>query len=237
MAQLRKLNEYGMNELRQFLATVAEFPDTPLPTGLLTSEETSESLPITLEIEAKTFASRMEAAQYLYGVFSAGASGLDRIPEVWSWLSCFFFDQLCPKKNGVRKPGEEARWIPSGHAFRYYRHLLAGPYLIYKSFRDEPSCAGIVLCGAVDTPGDFVGQLAARQDFVQNKAVMGAATTLYLNSESGKPKRGASPTERKPGTLRRFVDVVNQLDLTWDLHSMATGELVKKLPGEFAVYM
>lgn len=237
MALLRKLNDKGMNEFRQFLEAVVESPDTPLPVALLTSDDTSEALPIAIEIEPVIFASRMEAAEYLYNVFSAPALGLDRISEVWSWLSCFFFEQLCPKKNGVRKPGEEARWIPSGHAFRYYRHLLAGPYLIYKSFRDEPSCAAIVLCGALDTPGDFVGQLAARQDFIQNKAVMGAATKLYLNSESGKPKRGASPTERKPGTLRRFVDVVNQFDLTWDLHSMATGELVKKLPGEFAAYM
>lgn len=237
MPYLRKLNDKGVSEFRQFLQSVAEFPDTPVPTGLLTSGETSEALPIDIEIESVVFSSRMEAAKYLYDLFSSSNSGFDRISEVWCWLSCFFFDQLCPEKNGVRKPGEEARWIPSGHAFRYYRHLLAGPYLIYKSFREEPDCAAIVLCGALDTPGDFVGQLAARQDFIQNKAVMGAATKLYLNSASGKPKRGASPTERKPGTLRRFVDVVNQLDLTWDLHSMATGELVKKLPGEFAVYM
>jgi hypothetical protein len=166
------------------------------------------------------------------------ASGLDRDPGVWTWLSCFFFDQLCPKRSdGTRRPGEEARWIPSGHAFRYYRHLLGGPYLIYRAFRDNPDRAKIVLCGAVDSPGDFVEQLASRQDFVQNKAVIDAATALYLSPESGKPKRGASPTQRKPGTLRRFVDVVNQFDPVWDLYSIGTVELINKLPAEFAAYI
>ena len=94
-----------------------------------------------------------------------------------------------------------------------------------------------MLCGAVDSPGDFVEQLASRQDFVQNKAVIDAATVLYLNPGSGKPKRGASPTQRKPGTLRRFVDVVNQFDPVWDLYSIGTVELINKLPAEFAVYI
>ena len=239
MAELRKLNPSGINELQNFLTALPDSPDLALPADFLTGTATSEALAVKIEVAQQMFGSRMEAGKYLYDLFSAPeAAGLDRVAEIWAWLSCFHFEQLCPKqKDGSKKPGELARWIPSGHAFRYYRHLLSGPYLIYKAFRDSPEKAAIVMCGAVDTPGDFVGQLASRQDFVQNKAVIHAATSLYLNPESGKPKKGASPTEKRPGTLRRFVDVVNQFDPVWDLYSIGTDELINKLPNEFATYV
>lgn len=236
---LRKLNDNGVAVLLQHLATLESAPDTALPAGLLTENATSEALSVQIEVEPKAFPSRMAAAEYIFGILGVPeAVGLDRQPKVWAWLAAFYVDQLCPKrKDGTRRPGEQARWIPSGHAFRYYRHLLAGPYLIYRAFRDQPERARIVLCGSVDAPGDFVEQLASRQDFVQNKAVIGAATTLYINETTGKPKRGAAPTQRKAGTLRRFVDVINQLDPTWDLYSIGVDELIHKLPGEFNVYL
>jgi hypothetical protein len=239
MAELRKLTDNGITEMRTFLSAVQENPDLTLPKNFLTGAPTSEGLSAKIEVSPQVFRNRMEAGRFLYDLFSIPeASGLERDPAIWAWLSCLFFDQLCPKrKDGTMRPGEEARWIPVGTAFRYYRHLLGGPYLLFKAFRDDPDRAKIVLCSGVDSPGDFVGQLASRQDFVQNKAVIGAATTLYVDSASGKPKRGASPTQKRPGTLRRFVDVVNQFDPVWDLYSIGTVELINKLPAEFAVYL
>jgi hypothetical protein len=238
MALLRKLNENGVEKLRVFLAEVKLKPTTPVPTDILTDLSTSLELATAINVESKRFGSRMAAAEYLHGLFSqAGASGLDRDPGVWAWLAMFYFDELCPlRKDGGRNPREIARWVPSGHAFRYYRHLLAGPYLIFKAFRDDPNKARIVLTGPLDTISDYTGQLAARQEFVQNKAVMEAATLLYFDKKTGKPKRGAAPTTHTPGTLRRFVDLINQLDPTWDLYSMNAQQLLAKLPAEFAAF-
>jgi len=236
MPSLRKLNEKGIDALQHFLSEVISDPDKAAPIGFLTDAATSESIPVSITVEPKDFASRMEAAEYLAGAFATSEKiALD--PGVWAWLSLFYFEQLCPKrKDGTRKPGEIARWIPSGHAWRYYRHLLAGPYLIYRAFRDDPKRAAVVLCGPLDTPGDFVEQLASRQDFVQNRSVIEAATKLYLNLDTGKPKRGAADTKHRPGTLRRFVDIINQLDPTWDLYAMTADQLLAKLPQEFDAY-
>src|ERR1700722_13346175 len=148
MAELRKLTGAGITEMKTYLSIVQENPDVKLPEGFLTGVASSEGLPVKIEVAPQVLGSRMEAGKFLHGLFSVPeASGLDRDPAVWAWLSCFFFDQLCPKRSdGTRRPGEEARWVPSGHAFRYYRHLLGGPYLIYKAFRDNPDRAKIVLC-------------------------------------------------------------------------------------------
>jgi hypothetical protein len=238
MAYLRKLNDHGVERMKEFLAELELNPSTPVPLEILSDLATSEQLPVSLNMEDRRFGSRMAAAEYLYGVLSSpGATGLDRDPGVWAWLSLFYFDELCPKrKDGTRKLREVARLIASGHAFRYYRHLLAGPYLIFKAFRDDPEKAKIVLSGPLDTISDFIEQLASRQDFVQNKAVIGAATALYFNESTGKPKRGAADTKHSPGTLRRFVDIINQFEPTWDLYSMTAQQLVAKLPQEFSAY-
>jgi hypothetical protein len=232
MAYLRKLNEHGVEKMREFLAALELNPATAVPFDLLSNLATSEQLPVALSVEERAFGSRMAAAEYLYGILSTpGSAGLDRDPGVWAWLSLFYFEELCPKrKDGSRKVREVARLIASGHAFRYYRHLLAGPYLIFKAFRDDPQKARIVLAGPLDTISDFIEQLASRQDFVQNKAVIGAATALYFDDSKGKPKRGAADTKHSPGTLRRFVDIINQFEPTWDLYSMSAEELVGKLP-------
>jgi hypothetical protein len=238
MAYLRKLNEHGIERMRAFLVELELNPATPVPLGILSDLATSEELPVNLSVEQRRFGSRMAAAEYLYGVFSSlGGGGLDRDPGVWAWLSLLYFDELCPKrKDGSRKLREVARLIASGHAFRYYRHLLAGPYLIFKAFRENPETAKIVLSGPLDTISDFIEQLASRQDFVQNKAVIGAATALYFDEHTGKPKRGAADTKHSPGTLRRFVDIINQFEPTWDLYSMTAKQLVAKLPHEFSSY-
>jgi hypothetical protein len=152
-------------------------------------------------------------------------------------LSLFYFEQLCPAAaNGARSAGAVARYLPSTHGFRYYRHLLAGPFLIYKAYREDPKKAQIVLYSPVDTFTDYAEQLASRQDIVQNKAAIEAATSLYFNPKSGRAKRGASPTEHKPGTLRRFADLINQLDPTYDLYSMNADQLLARLPSEFDTY-
>ena len=140
----------------------------------------------------------MEAAEYLYVLFSQdGASGLDRIPEVWAWLSAFYFEQLCPaRKDGTRRPGEEARWIPIGTAFRYYRHLLAGPYLIYKSFRMTQSAQQ--LSSAVHwTRLEIFRRTIGGASRVRTNSNHGHGHDAVSRPKVGKPKRGASPTERK----------------------------------------
>ena len=38
---------------------------------------------------------------------------------------------------------------------------------------------------------------------------------------------------KSPGSPRRFADVLSQLDLTWDLHSLSVEQLLELLPSEF----
>jgi len=79
----------------------------------------------------------------------------------------------------------------------------------------------------------FHHQLAVRQTLITNKGILKAAHQMYFNPADVRPKRGALIEKKSPGTLIRFIDVIQQLDLTYDLYSMTAEEILALLPPEF----
>ena len=78
---------------------------------------------------------------------------------------------------------------------------------------------------------DIVEQFASRQELVTNRVVMELVKTLYLDQESNRPRRGAAGKGK--GSARRLTDILNQFDLTWDIHMVKVPDLIGMLPGEF----
>jgi len=69
-----------------------------------------------------------------------------------------------------------------------------------------------------------------------NHGVLVAANTLYWDTNANRPKRGAAPNSRKADTLRRFIDVICQLDPTYDLQGMTGDQILNLLPSEFSAW-
>jgi hypothetical protein len=231
--KLRRLNAEGLRLFAEYLDALKATPALPPPVALLTDDATSEQA-ASVEIARQTFGSRFAAGQWLHDTLEAARlADVARDAGLWAWLSLLHFDEVCPPDGrGHRKPGERARHIPDvGNFQRYYRHLLAGPWRIYRTHRDDPARALVVLCQPLHTPGDLVEQLASRQELVTNRAFLAAATTLYVDPQTQQPKRGGGGKSR--GTARRLADFCNQIDVTWDLYALSPGELLAKLPKEF----
>ena len=231
--RLRRLNSEGIQTFSDYLNLLKGEPKRAVPTNILSDPRTSESFPKPVDVEKRMFGSRFAAAKYLNErLGDLDITDLDRDPGLWSWLALFYLDELCPAdRSGARSAGERARYIPDASFQRYYRHLLASPYRIYRTHRDHPERALAVLCQPLNKPGDIVEQLASRQEIVTNRAVMEMATKMYVEATSQKPRRGAGG--KSAGSARRYADVLNQFDLTWDLYAMHSDELVGILPGEF----
>jgi hypothetical protein len=63
--------------------------------------------------------------------------------------------------------------------------------------------------------------------------VLEALNALYLDRAHGLPKRNAQTPSPQPGTLRRFVRVLQQLDVTYDVYGMSGEAILDLLPPEF----
>lgn len=110
------------------------------------------------------------------------------------------------------------------------RHLLRGPV---EAFRLHGEAARHLLVGPLHRENSLFHELAARTDLFLCHAVVNASRRLYFDEQRNALKRGSAQTQRLPGTIRRFVDVLQQLDLTYDLHSLTAERVVELLPPEF----
>ena len=233
---IRRLNEHGIARFTDFLDSLTGEVPMPYPSALLTDPDATEEIRPAIEVDQRAFGSRYAAAEYLYTLLQySSLTDVERDRGLWAWLSLFYFDELCPANaRGERRPGQLARWIPeTGVSWRYYRHLLAGPYRIYAAHSDSPERALLVLCGPLHQPGDIVEQIASRQEIITNKGIMKTLASLYYDPDSSRPRRGAATKEGK-GTVRRFMDILNQFDVTWDLYSLKVEDLLQLLPDEFS---
>lgn len=87
------------------------------------------------------------------------------------------------------------------------------------------------MCGPVYQQGELLAQIASRPSLVTSKAVAGVATALYYNAEGDRLSRGCGG--KGAGSARRLADILSQLDLTGDLHSLTVSQLLALLPDEF----
>ncbi len=230
--KIRLLKEIGIQKFREYLAEIRNGSTREPPVELLTDALCSSMVTGGLEVENCSFNSKLEIAKYLFEKFQALPQlHLERNVGLWSWLSLYYFEQLCPANNsGGRNPGQDSRHI-FDLDYRLYRyHLLFGPYHIFRLYGER---APLLLSGPLYETSKYYLELSARQGFITNKGVIEAASLLYFDPVSRKAKRGAAVTTRKPGTLIRFIDVVQQLDLTYDLYSITGEEVLGLLPSEF----
>jgi hypothetical protein len=229
MTKLRRLNARGIDELRKFLQEIrdgAEFHASP---AILYADEYSQRLARPVEIEARAFASKFEAAEYLARVLGEmPAPGDDA--GLWSWLALFYFDQLSPvDAEGRRRPREDYHYIPDSGGWHRDRHLLAGPFKLFALHREN---ARLLLHPPVHQHGRFVYDLGFRRDLITNRGLIEAIDLLYWDARRRRPKRGAT-TASRPGNLRRLITLVQQLDFNYDLYGMRAEEILRLLPPEF----
>ena len=229
---VRILNENGIEKFREYLDALRSGSIQSPPKDLLEDAWSSAKLYVEIEIENTSFQNRLEAGRYFNNVFQTlDHAKLERNVGLWSWMSLYYFDLLAPPKgNAKRRPGLNYRFILSTDPRLYYRHLLFGTYIAYKTHGEK---APLLLYSPLSQTNKFHLELFARQEFITNTEIIAAANYLYFDKRRNMPKKGAAAAARKPGTLFRFIDIMHQLDLTHDLYSMSKEEILELLPPEF----
>lgn len=235
---IRIFNRSGIEAFREQLHQIEEGRADSISADLILSDRYSNVAPRASSIEQRRFELKIDAARYLTPYieqiqipnkyYSAG---------LWAWLSAFYFDSLCPPlPDGTRKTGAIYLYIPGdiNQHGNPHRHLLATPVRIFRSHGDAPK---MILYEFINRNNEFVNELAFRQDLAMNRGVLEAANRLYWDEEKQKAKSGAVHSQRQ-GTLRRFISVISQLDLTYDLQSMSGDQIIRLLPQhEFGMWL
>lgn len=232
---LRRFTTTGMSAVQEALDRVDLGEVVDLRPILVDDHLTEVLIPDPL-VNVQSFANRRQAGEYLYNLLvplEDSITDIERDQGLWTWLALAWVDVLAPTADdGTRNLKDRARWVAVVDDYRkYYRHLLAGPYRIYRAHKDAPERAMAVLATAVEKPGEVVEQFASRQEMITNPNLMSAITSLYYEPATGKLKSGAGG--KAHGSARRLVDVLQQFDVTWDIYGMLPDEILELLPEEF----
>ncbi len=231
MTALRKLNHRGIAAFREHLKAIragSEFQSSP---AILYADEWSSAVQPRIDVAPRKFANKLDAAVYLTNVLRPVESqSLIADAGLWSWLALFYFDQLSPVgTDGKRRPREDYHYIPGDRRWLYERHLLAGPWRLYRLHGDR---ARVLLHPRVHQHGEFIYDLGYRRDLITNRGLVEAIDLLYWNPRTKRPKTGAT-TRSRPGNLRRLIAVLQQFELNYDLYGMRAAEILALLPHEF----
>ncbi len=233
--KLGRLTLLGSELFGEYINKVRQNPQASLPKDFLSSSLYFEMIDEEVEVESPKFKSRFDLAKYLMSLIQTSYSlkNVEQDTLFWEALTAFYFDILCPVgKNKERKVGAKERYIPQVNRYdRYYKHLLLGPFLVYRAHTPQAEKALSLLCKPPHIVDDLYENIAGRQELVTNPAVVEVCTRLYFNPQTNNLKRGAGG--KGPGSPRRLAAVLDQFDLTWDLYSASADEIMSILPKEF----
>jgi hypothetical protein len=230
----RALSVDGEKKFKEYISTVRENLSVPRP-NLNSAPFSIEFIPELHIEESISFNSKAELARYIQEQICRWGLKRENVIDknlFWSWLAYIWFDQLTlfDPDTGYRIIKEEAKYVCSRDYRDYYRHLVAGPYLILSLL--GPRLSRIFLHSPVYEHNDFIEQIASRQFLITHPNLIEVVDLLYWDENKSRPKQGAQ-SRNKLGNLRRFIKVIQQLELTYDIYSLSKDDIVHILPDEF----
>ncbi len=232
---IRKLNEDGVSAFEQHLHYLREGEALDTPLHLLTDARYSLAVEDAPEVERRDFPTRYDMGVYLSEVLKqADIQPLLGDRGFWSWLALYWFDVLCPpSSNGTRKPSQIYNYVLSTNYNHRPRHAVRTTWFLVDSYGE---IARFLLSKKPSERGELIEQLAARQYLFSCRGVMEAASSIYSDPDRKTFKKGSTSSKRK-GNIRRYLNYLQQLDLTYDLYSLSGEEILGMLPKEYEHFL
>lgn len=147
----------------------------------------------------------------------------------WSALALLWFDQLCPtKSDGSRNPSMVYNYILSEKYNHRPRHAIFTTWQLVEKYSDQ---VRFLLSKKLPVRGELTEQIMARQYYFSCEGVIHTASGLYYDTEKETFRKGAAG--RGLGSVSRFVNWLQQLEVNYDLFTMAPNDLLQIMPKEF----
>lgn len=236
--KVRILNDDGADLFREYLSRLRDGSREPAPKHILFDSKYSSEFDSNVTIGSGPFLSREDFGRRLnQWLAPEERRTISRQAGLWNWLALYFLDDLCP----VGSKGQRSMPLAPSHYVlekkfvynRYYRHLVRFSWL---SVGFHGAAARILLTAAevgasgIGQWGDVSERLGAYQGIFGSQTVIKAAGLIFMDA-TDKIIRGAAGSG--PGSARRFVAVLKQLGLTYDLRTAAAEDIIALLPKEF----
>ncbi len=232
--KLRRFNKQGIQAFRESLASCRDNPTADFPAELLTSDEMSAEVSPSIEIQPRVFSTKRDAAVYLQDVLAPIAKQtLLEDSGLWTWLSLFYFEIVCPRRGGQRKIRNDYTYVYEAGSMRYfYRHLL---FVSWRVLDIAPAHNRLLLGSSISTLDKITDQVMKRLYLTRIPCFFEVLDRIYWDDIAKRSRKGIVDTSRvAAGDLtHRLPTRIRQLEKTYDLQSLNAGQLIELLGEEF----
>jgi hypothetical protein len=232
--RLRRFNNKGVDRFREYLRLAREDATASVQWDLLQDPSLTEEVHPPAEVDAISFQTKREAATYLHKV-------LREIPKqiviedqgLWTWLSLYFFDSICPKRDGKRAIRNDYTYIYEPKNTRhFYRHLL---FISWRILDIAPINNQLLLDRSVASLDKISSEIMKRLYLTRIPCFFELVEKIYRDPKTNRARKGIVDTTRiNRGDLsHRLPTCIRQLEKTYDLHSLTADQLLDLLGPEF----
>jgi hypothetical protein len=200
----------------------------------LEDDTLTDCLTESITVESKQFEIRREAAEYLRTLLAPlPDDDVAQNAGLWTWLSLFYFDQVCPRKNGRRNVKKDYYYVfEPRNSRRFYRHLL---FIGWHAVRVASPFDRLFLCNPVSSLDMVTEKVMERLYLTRIPCVFEVLDQLYWDEDHRRSRVGIADQQSvRPGDLtHRFPIRIRQLEKTYDLYSLSAEQLIELLGDEF----
>jgi hypothetical protein len=233
--KIRQFNRDGLSEFKRFLADARENPRHPVRRELLEDDRLTELIVPAVEVQPRSLPRREDAARCLKDLLKPlGDKAVVRNAGLWSWLTLFFFDEVCPAAGGQRLVKNDYHYLyEPANARHSYRHLL---FIAWRVQQVAGSHTQLFLRGPLSTLDKMTSEVFKRLYLLRIRCLFEVLERLYWDAERGRPRSGCVDSQRvRPGDLtHRLPSRIRQLEKTYDLLDMTADQLLELLGDEFS---
>jgi hypothetical protein len=232
--RLRRFNNKGVDRFREYLRLAREDATASVQWDLLQDPSLTEEVHPPAEVDSISFQTKREAATYLHSLLREIQKQIVIEDQgLWTWLSLYFFDSLCPKRDGKRAIRNDYTYIYEPRNTRhFYRHLL---FISWRILDVAPTYNRLLLDRSISSLDVLTKEATKRLFLTRIPCFFELLEKLYLDPQTNRARKGIDPTNQiVPGDLtHRLPTRIRQLEKTYDLHSLTADQLLDLLGPEF----
>ena len=234
---VRRFNADGIEAFRRELAECRTAPTRDIPLEMLTDPMLTESVLPSVEIELRGFKTKGDAAVYFHQIF--GGIPKQQLLEdagLWTWLSLYYFEIVCPKHSGIRKVRNDYTYVYEAKSIRhFYRHLL---FVSWRTLDIAPTHNRLLLSTSISSLDKFSSEVIKRLYMTRIPCFFEVLDRLYWDEKRGRARPGVTDFQKvTAGNLvHRLPNRIRPLEKTYDLHSLTADQLLSLLGEEFAFH-
>jgi hypothetical protein len=231
---VRQFNDEGIRAFRAFLAACRENPALPVPREMLEDDRFTRVVRPEMEVSHRHLPKKADAANYLASVLEPlGEKDVLENSGLWTWLTLFFFDEVCQAEGGQRRVKNDYHYVfEPKNSRHFYRHLL---FISWRVLRTAGNHTRLFLGSPLTTLDKMTTEVMKRLFLTRIPCIFEVLDRLYWDDKRGKARRGIVDSRTvKPGDLVHRLPIrIRQLEKTYDLFSLNAGQLLELLGNEF----